>query len=33
MVDKNNQNLDADGWNDGSYYDMIEHLLYDVDGT
>ena len=26
-------NLDEDGWNDGSNYDRIEHLLQDVDGT
>ena len=24
-------NLDEDGWNDGSNYDRIEHLLQDVD--
>ena len=33
MADKNNHNLDEDGWNDGSDYDMIEHLLHDVDST
>ncbi len=31
--DNNNHNLDEDEWNDGSIYDMIEHLLQDVDGT
>ena len=33
MADKNNQNLNEDGWNDGSNYDRIQNLLQDVDST
>ena len=33
MADNNNQNLNEDGWNDGSNYDRIQNLLQDVDST